>query len=187
MHSTQPSIWCKRNCDSSESVVQLSSSDAHVPLLLGFGSGWGVSMGTLTGFMQPYIKKKNGNPLCILILFYGDRIQHRRELALLFFLAIWFYSVLLPCASLSLAHSWCCHWVTTVSSLDHFWELLKCNSFLFTEGTNMIEHLRRFPVRVRTVNLMGMSVRKDGPQDEAWGIIRKSRVSQESEVWYMFG
>lgn len=85
MHSTQPSIWCKRNCDSSESVVQLSSSDAHVPLLLGFGSGWGVSMGTLTGFMQPYIKKKNGNPLCILILFYGDRIQHRRELALHFF------------------------------------------------------------------------------------------------------
>lgn len=31
----------------------------------------------------------------------------------------------------------------------------------------MIEHLRRFPVRVRTVNLMGMSVRKDGPQNEA--------------------
>lgn len=85
MHSTQPSIWCKRNCDSSESVVQLSSSDAHVPRLLGFGSGWGVSMGTLTGFMQPYINKKNGNPLCILILFYGDRIQHRRELALHFF------------------------------------------------------------------------------------------------------
>lgn len=122
-------------------------------------------MGTLTGFMQPYIPK-NGNPLCILILFYGDRIQHRREPALHFFgnLIVQHSSPMCiiepwPLMTLSVGHH--------CSFLGPFLSYRNAIFFLFTEGKNMIEHLRQFPVRVRTVNLMSMSVRKNGPQNEA--------------------
>lgn len=55
----------------------------------------GGKHGDTDWFYAAIYKIKNGNPLCILILFYGDRIQHRRELALHFF----FGNLILQCSS----------------------------------------------------------------------------------------